>query len=92
MGIVFHIMTRGERIVKRKGLLFFIVMLLSLSMIGTASAAPKLRIMVNNSSVDVGVQIVSGKTLVPLKALKDSRILLFNGMPIPSKLRLLEIL
>jgi hypothetical protein len=61
-------MTRGERIVKRKGLLFFIVMLLSSSMIGTVSAAPKLRIMVNNSSVDVGVQIVSGKTLVPLKA------------------------
>lgn len=57
--------------IRKGGFQFFIVMLLSLSLVGTASAASKLQVMVNSSTVNNGVQIVSGKTMVPLNAFES---------------------
>lgn len=57
--------------IRKGGFQFFIVMLLFLSLFGKASAASELQVMVNNSKVNFGVQIVSGKTMVPLRAFES---------------------
>lgn len=59
------------RLARKAGLQVLAIMLLLLCTIDTVSAAPKLQVMVNNSSVAYGVQMVSGKTMVPLKAFQS---------------------
>lgn len=57
---------------KRKvGLYCLVIILVSLVTMGTASANSKLKIMINNSSLNYGVQIVAGQTMVPLKAFES---------------------
>lgn len=56
---------------RKAGLYLLIVMLVSLGTMGTVSAEAKLKVMVNNSSVNYGVHIVSGQTMVPLKAFES---------------------
>lgn len=56
---------------RKAGLYLLIVMLASLGTMGTVSADAKLKVMVNNSNVNYGVQIVSGQTMVPLKAFES---------------------
>lgn len=56
---------------RKVGFYLLIFMLVSLGTMGTVSADSKLKVMVNNSSVNYGVQIVSGQTMVPLKAFES---------------------
>lgn len=59
------------KLVRKAGLQVFAFMLFLLCAMEKASAAPKLQVMVNNSSLNNGVQIVSGKTMVPLNAFQS---------------------
>lgn len=56
---------------RKVGFYLLILMLISLGTMGTISADSKLRVMVNNSSLNYGVQIISGQTMVPLKAFES---------------------
>lgn len=59
------------KLVRKAGLQVFAFMLFLLCTMETASAAPKLQVLVNNSSLNNGVQIVYGKTMVPLNAFQS---------------------
>lgn len=57
--------------IRKAGLQFLIFMLFSLCGIGSAVAASNLKVMVNNSSVEYGVVLVSGRTMVPIKVFQS---------------------
>lgn len=57
--------------IRKAGLQFLIFILCSLCGIGSAVAASNLKVMVNNSSVEYGVVLVSGRTMVPIKVFQS---------------------